>query len=463
MSVGIINYLSGKLLKNQVFEEQLKRASIVDIALQVLPGKYSSVHNNKITDNPVSFFFIIRHFFLVFLLIGKYCFKKHNKSTDKNYSFDFLVLVPNRKFVSNLEVVKSNLKVDYKIISIANIDEENHINIKQYMPYRFKIIIRFSILLITYSILSLRNRVEFRKLLNNLDLVQKLIFNILVFNEFFKKYHFKKYFSLLPNIDHHYIIETYFRNKFINTFAIRVAATTFANEHRYIKTDVLFYKSALEKKIYESLLIDRNIKLLPASLLVEIKGYNTDINNLKCPKRVVFLDTCLMNDERYNTGRTEAITDFYRVMARYSDVKIFHKFHPAIDSNSRKSTLETIGKNASFIDDYDPDYLQDAELIVGFYSTVYQTAILQKTPIILLEHTYSFKNETVGFKDYDLESAPVIKVNNSKELNDILFRVFCSKQPYSITLNTSSLFNWYKELYNYPEGLKSMFRVLNSR
>jgi hypothetical protein len=120
-------------------------------------------------------------------------------------------------------------------------------------------------------------------------------------------------------------------------------------------------------------------------------------------------------------------------------------------------------KDTEILDDYDVNYLKNSDLVIGFYSTDFQTAILQRTPIIMLQPYYSLETVNSVFKDYDLEFSPVKRIGSNNELMHILSQVFSSGRPYDEILNTLSLYNWYKSFYNYPDGLYDMFHVLNEQ
>ena len=447
-------------LGNETLNRQLQDKSLVEIAIEVLPGKYSSMHNNKISNLDLNFINIVTFFVKVFYLITKCYIRSRTYSNLESKRFDFLLFVPNQKFTSYFNLLDKELHGKKMVVSLEDLDINDCINLRKFIPNRFKASNAFSICLLAYSISVIRKKKEFKLLINNLELLQKLIYNIIILDYLFRNILFRNYFSLLPNIDHHYIIETYFSQFFENTYAIRATATDLSDEHKYIKTKNLFYKSILEKSIYEQILIVKNINLLEASLLIELKQKEFKREYPKNPQNIVFLDTCLMKNHKCNISRERAIEKFYDFFRNQGGTLVSHKFHPGLSLKERKSFKKKY-PNIHIIEDNDQDYVFKFDLIVGFYSTVFQLAIMNRVPIIMISNYFNTSQENFYSSFFDLSNAPIINLKTANEMNKVFSAIFYRAESFTSFLKTEELYEFYARLYNYPVGLQKMFKTLN--
>jgi hypothetical protein len=222
--------------------------------------------------------------------------------------------------------------------------------------------------------------------------------------------------------------------------SIRPDTTTYSEEHRYIKSDYLYYKSEYEREVYSSF----NIKttLVKGGYLYENIFKPKDIFNDLL--KILFIDTCTNVDVNSAEIRRKAIADFYEVFSLKSDtINLYHKFHPGLLKEERLQTMKLIDAKSVKVLDVLVD-LREFDMVIGFYSTLYHDVLCSGICFVELSGEYNTYPDMIN----PLMLSPISKINSK---NDFIIKLHEIED--NIEGNYSSeIWNWYYETYNIPEG-----------
>ena len=454
----IINYI----LNNKILANKLNKADFIDIIINALPGKHYSFHNMPKEIPKHSILSTVKILFFSLAIFLKILFKKRQKLNPKFNSeiFKFLILAPNKKFSGNIKLILNKLEGTNLLLSLDDIDY-HHLNLKDYIPKRFIIAVKF---LILFNLIVINALFSGRKarldLVLNFVVIQKFIINVIKLNHLFAHIKFKYYLSLMPTIDHHYIIENFYFDRFISTYAIKTTTISNSPEHKFIKTQNLFYKSKFERDIFLELGLNANCILHQASILIEPPIVKPNHNTIK---KILVIDTCLVSLKERNQARKQFVNDFYSHLLKLENIKIFHKFHPGLSASERLITGKILENynNVSIIEESEKDYLANIDLVIGFYSTVFQDVVLRLIPLVVIDTLYGM-NKIYQAEKFDFDSAPILRIKSIDGILKLKGTLISNPQNVFVDCRTEELHKWYKRLCSYPEGLVTFFSHLNS-
>ena len=447
----------------------LKYKSLGEIVLDTFPVRFVTQHTKdyekSIKTKPITFFNIIRFWIGVYKMFFRHTIKiiRTKKFSLQKTKFEILFFLPNKKYENNLTAITNHLKVQIFIISefrLHNKYSNALILDDHYFKGQFLLLIQELIFFTTYPIFLFLKRDcdEIKRLIANRSLYHLLFLNLFIFKKIFAHYKFEKYFSLLPNGDIHRIIQLYFKRNFSITYSIRPEQLVLAQEERYNISENLFYKNEFEKKIFRNLNLHRNFNLLKGSILID----KDILNNQRISKeinKILVLDTCTNANPKSDLIRDKGIKSIYSYLNKHLGFcNIYHKFHPGLNYKIQQETKLYLQKGGVNIIDTINGYCT-FDLVITYYSSLLQHFILSNVPVLLLtgELDLSYKYKIL---EYDLDKSPIKKINTIENLN-MTFQQISQAGVAEEICNTNKLLNWYKDFFNFPDGLNAIINTLN--
>ena len=457
--LGFKKFIYHVLSDNSEVIKSMRHKNLGDIVLDTFPVQFVTKHTKKEEKPRKTKSLTLNHLLRFYLGIPKSFLKKTiavlktEKHILKSKSYELLFYLPNQKYINKSYFIISNFKLEGDYSEVFTLDNN-------YLVGQFIHSIKEMIFFITYPIylFSRRDYEEISILIANRCLYSKLIHRIYVFNSLFKHYKFRKYFSFMPNGDDHRLIQLYFKNFFGDTFGIRPESMCFAEEHKYHVSDSIFYKNEFERKIYEHYNTQRKYNLIKGGILIDKQiqckqKLSTGINN------VLVLDTCTNENPKSDVLREQGLKIIYADMRKILKEKLFyHKFHPGLKPELRKAThtyLQTLDVNViEAIDDF-----CTFDLIITYYTSYLQLAILSKRPCILLTGEFNLSYNNKNFKS-DLDNSPIKQIKTKAAFAGAIEEIALANRA-DLICNTQQLYFWYKNMMNYPEGIETIIHMLN--
>ena len=451
--------------------ELLSVKCLGEIVLDTFPVGFVTQHTKKqkksVKTKPITFINISRYWLgsCKFFLKNMLNIFKATQLDFYNTEFEILFYLPNTKYEGYLNSIIPHLKVKYFVISDNKLNK-THLNSIElddlYIKGQFTLLVYELLFFITYPLFlfAKRNFIEIKRLIANRSLYHMLFINLVIFNKILNYYKFEKYFSLLPNGNIHRIIQLYFKKKFSVTYGIRPEQLVFAEEERFNNIENLFYKNNFEKMIFRNLNLNRTINLLKGSILID----KDILINQRTPKKInniLILDTCTNENPKSDFIRDKGIKSIYTLLNKHMGFcNFYHKFHPGLNYKISKDTrCRLVNEGVKIIESIENYCIYD--LVISYYSSLVHPFILSQVPVLVLtgELDLNYKYQLL---EYDLDKSPIKKTYTITELNNT-FRHISEVGGAERICNTKRLFNWYKDFFNYPDGLDTIINLLNRK
>lgn len=412
----------------------------------IYPVKFCTAHVTSSKRKNSWLYIIGGTFFILFKLLFQ-SFKTSVINTEKKY--DVLFYVPNIKYERFLRALTKNVNFSFLVLSEdASLEEGVSVKNFRFISYRFYTIDVIKAVFQIY-IYAIQTK-QLKAYKTNYWHIFNVIRRDLLVDRLFKTCRFNKYFSFHPVGDFHQIVQGFHKHQFINTYAIRPTTTAMAEEHKYINTDNLFYKTEIERKVYNSFQF-KNTNLLAGGLIIE--AFKVDEQTLK--DGILFLDTCTNKSPNSLRTRRNAVSNFLKHTTNINE-PVFYKFHPGlIDSEVVNTKLEIEKLSHSNILIVEDIPWNKLKIAIGFDTTLFYDCFFHKIPILSFAMAFDlFPNIETEFCN-----SPILKINNNKEFNK-MNKLLSDKQAYDLQINKQS--NWFKETYNFPEGMYKVREALGS-
>jgi len=376
---------------------------------------------------------------------------KKKKEILKSYSL--IVYVPNYKYVrffnnifNKYEREKVLLISDSKI-NIKSISKNDFID----SSWGYLKDVLFPSITFTTKVLY-QNFIEKKK--KQIDLSSILHLFTSVLQSFFlinlrKKTRSEKILSLHPNGDLHFLLRMIFESEM---HSIRPDTTSLSEEHAFIKSDFLYYKSVNEKKIYESFKLKAHI--LKSGYIY--KRIETPKQNFNKGLKILFLDTCTNTQIESVATRSKAISDFYNVFSsnKQNILNVDHKFHPGLIPEEKKKTLKKL-KTLDVNVVNEVVNIKDYDIVIGFYSTLFHDILCKGVSYIELTGQY----DMYPLIKNSINESPILKIKSKIELRKIFFSL--NNDPKK--LYPEEIWEWYYKFYNIPNGKFDLKKNLSLR
>ncbi|MFN3588739.1 MAG: hypothetical protein ACK4UP_05110 [Spirosomataceae bacterium] len=430
------------MIVNNLFLEKIIAEDFRKVLRIFLPTRY---HSHHIFDNNREYERIGHVGYLIILL---YFFKQlfeliKQQKTYLNENYKMIVYVPNNKyerFYSNL--FSNRYREDLLVISDTKTDCEGILKYT-FFDTRLKYIVDVLWPSLLLSFKAYRNtanstkssKVDYSSLIHLTTSISQCFFLIYLS----KHTKFSLFFSLHPNGDFHNLIRITYS---IKVHSIRPDTTSYSEEHKYIKTDFLYYKSKFEKEIYSK--YNLNCDLLEAGYI-----YRDIIEpkiNFNDKLKVLFVDTCTNKQVESVFKRRKAIWDYYKIFSGdNTKLELYHKFHPGLLNVEKRYTKKILKEVNVKIVDGSLDY-KKYDIVIGFYSTLFHDFLCTGITYLELDGEYSLieKNKKV--------CSPLQKIQQIEDLYNVRDQL---KKDARVLCNMD-VWKRYYDTYNIPNGKKKL-------
>lgn len=426
---------------NSYFFERLKKEHYENVLIDLLPTKYFSNHvlsSNKIKKGNSIYLFIIAILYTHLYSINQLKRLIREKCFSLKKEYKLLVYLPNNKYQ---RFFKSLFKDD-EIKSILIISDETieleHITKNSFFESRVKTF--FSTIYPSYlMVIKTLYKTYIIEKHNNFNRTSLLHLNTAILQTHFinslsKKTSFKKFFSLHPNGDLHNILKELTN---LETHSIRPDTTIYTEEHKFIKSDILYFKSDFEKEVYRHYKIKTEL-VKTGFIYNELQKKKTKYNE---KLNVLFIDTCTNINKESVQIRHRSIIDYYEIFN--SEMNLFHKFHPGLVKEEKDKTIEVFKKKSVEIVEEIND-LSKFDVVIGFFSTMFHDCLCKGITYIELTGEYSVES---GFIT-PIDKSPLNKIKNKSDLYETKIKL---ENDISLFYN-DDIWNWYYQTYNIPDG-----------
>jgi len=411
---------------------------------EYLPTNFHSNHfknktisgDNKIIIMIKSVLLYIAYFSKFFL---QFLFTKKQKIKIK---YKLLVYVPNLKYeryylsLFNKKESQDNLVISDSILNIPSINPNRVLD--SYFKYFIEVFLKSSIMCLNISI---KKKTNYESLIHLFSSIKQC--NYLKY--FSTKTEFNKIFSLHPNGDFHFLLRYKFKNEI---HSIRPTSTTYTEEHRYIKSDFLYYKSSTELNVYSSYNIES--KFIQSGLIFkEIKKPRTEFND---KLKILFVDTVTNSNIDSSIKRRNGIADFYECFSEIKNIiEVHHKFHPGLIKDEKNKTTNFI-KPFDFVSVDKNQNLSNFDVVVGFFSTLCYDVLTNGILFVELKGIYNLNPDLLN----SLNDSPLPKILEFDGM--IRFRNIISTDLKS--LYDPKIWTHFYKKYNIPNGKNELLKNL---
>ena len=411
---------------------------------EYLPTNFHSSHfKNKTISGENKIIILIKSVLLCIAYFSKFflqiLFKKKQKIKSK---YKLLVYVPNLKFeryylsLFNKKESLDNLVISDTILNIPSINP--NIVLDSNFKYFSEVFLKSFILCLN---ITLKNKTNYESLIHLFSSVKQCNY----LNYFSTKTEFKKIFSLHPNGDLHFLLRYKFKNEI---HSIRPTTTTYSEEHKYIKTDFLYYKSSSELKVYSSYNLESKF-IQSGVLFKEIKKPKTKFNN---KLKILFVDTVTNSNINSSITRRNGITDFYKCFSEIKNIiEVHHKFHPGLIKDEKNKTINLI-KPLDFVTVEENQNLSNFDVVIGFFSTLCYDALTNGILFIELKGMYNLNPDLINSL-HDSPSPKILDFNSMLRFRNIISTDLQNLYDPNIWIH------FYKK-YNIPNGKNDLLENL---
>lgn len=250
-------------------------------------------------------------------------------------------------------------------------------------------------------------------------------------------------YSLCPSSQRSVAIVKYMKKNGVLTAGIRTQSTASMLEHIAINTEILFCKSINEKLVYEKIFLGRGPALVEGCLMSIPEIYH--IEPLVLPEKYVLVIGTAKGFEQSQSDY-DNLNERILAIAAKTKLPIIFKGHNLSKELDDKWFAENYDNGRIYLRITDVEYnrqlIDNADLVVSFYSTLLYYAILQNRPIILVEKKTRLKDNISD----EFQLSPINRIRFDQAIENV--SVDLSK------LNTSAynLKHWFTSNYFLEKG-----------